>query len=162
MLAGVESLDRALDILEVVTHGVPSVQAVDFFELGGLRRVREHLGLPRPFECDFEAYLVIECADESDPTEQLEVLLEVVGDAVAADDPEGRRRLWRYREALNETVNALGVPHKLDVSVPSAALPRFAREVREVIAGSRRTGGGAPLGASRRRERPRECPWPAL
>jgi FAD/FMN-containing dehydrogenase len=135
VLVGVESLDRALDILEVVTHGVPSVQAVDFFELGGLRRVREHLGLSRPFECDFEVYLVIECADESDPTEQLEVLLEVVGDAVAADDPEGRRRLWRYREALNETVNALGVPHKLDVSVPIAALPRFARKVREVIAG---------------------------
>ncbi len=134
VLAGVESLDRALDILEVVTRGVPSVQAVDFFELGGLRRVLEYLGLPRPFECDFEAYLVIECADESDPTEQLEVLLEVVGDAVAADDPEGRRRLWRYREALNETVNALGVPHKLDISVPLAALPRFAREVREAIA----------------------------
>jgi FAD/FMN-containing dehydrogenase len=134
ILAGVESLDGALAVLELLQSRVPSVQAVDFFEQAGLRRVREHLQLPAPFEREYPTYLVIECAGRTDPADELDGLLAVVADAVAADDPEGRRGLWRYREALNETVTSLGIPHKLDVSVPVASLPRFAREVRDVIA----------------------------
>jgi FAD/FMN-containing dehydrogenase len=40
--------------------------------------------------------------------------------AVVADDPDGRHRLWQLRERHTEAVNAAGVPHKLDVSVPQA------------------------------------------
>ena len=135
VLAGVESLDRALEVLELLSRGVPSVQAVDFFELGGLRRVREYLGLPRPFESRFRGLSRDRVCGRVGPERaSSRFCSRSLDDAVAADDREGRRRLWRYREAHNETVNALGVPHKLDVSVPIAALPRFAREVREVIA----------------------------
>jgi FAD/FMN-containing dehydrogenase len=37
-----------------------------------------------------------------------------------ANDPGGRHRLWQLRERHTEAVNAEGVPHKLDVSVPLA------------------------------------------
>jgi FAD/FMN-containing dehydrogenase len=133
VLAAVESLDDALDVLRLLRGTAPSLQAIDFFELAGLRRVCEHLQVADPFDRDYATYLVIECAGSSDPTAELERLVDAVADAVAADDPDGRERLWRYRDAHNETVNALGVPHKLDVSVPIAALPRFPDDLRRVV-----------------------------
>ena len=44
----------------------------------------------------------------------------------------GAAELWRYREAHPEAVNALGAPHKLDVTLPAAALAGF------IDAGARR------------------------
>jgi FAD/FMN-containing dehydrogenase len=133
-LIGLESLDRALEILDLLRRAVPSLQAVDFFERHGLLRVREHLGLPEPLSRPFEVYVLVECAAASDPSVELEPLVEAVDDAaVAATESEDRRRLWLYREGHNETINALGIPHKHDVSVPLGALPRFAAEVRSVV-----------------------------
>ncbi len=59
-----------------------------------------------------------------------------VRDVAVADDTARRAALWTYREAHNEALNAAGVPHKLDVSVP--------------LAGAGRRGGG-----DRRRRSPR-------
>jgi FAD/FMN-containing dehydrogenase len=132
-LLGVESLERALDVLELVNRTVPSLQAIDFFEPHGLRRVCEHLALRPPFEREHGTYIVLECAAHTDPSGELGALLELVDDAVAASDSEGRRQLWRYREAHNETINALGIPHKLDVSVPVGSLPEFVREVKRAV-----------------------------
>ncbi len=132
-LVAVASLERALEVLEEVRRSVPSIQGLDFFELGGLRRVCEHLQIPPPFPRPYEAYLVVECAASTDPLAELESLVELAEDAAVASDTEGRRRLWLYREAHNETVNALGVPHKLDVSVPIPALPTFAHQVRTTV-----------------------------
>ncbi|MBA2625215.1 MAG: FAD-binding oxidoreductase, partial [Acidimicrobiia bacterium] len=41
--------------------------------------------------------------------------------------------LWRHREAHTEAVNALGVPHKLDVTLPVGGLAEFVDEVRTVV-----------------------------
>src|SRR5581483_8576118 len=47
-----------------------------------------------------------------------------------------RRTLWAYRDALNETVRGLGVPLKLDVSVPVGTTPAFECAMRSLV-GSR-------------------------
>jgi FAD/FMN-containing dehydrogenase len=52
---------------------------------------------------------------------------------VAADAP-GRARLWQYRDLHTEAVASLGVPHKLDVSLPLRRLPDFVSRVRGVVA----------------------------
>jgi len=132
-LLALGSLDQGLEVLRTVRRAMPSIQAIDFFELGGLRRVCAHLQLPQPFALEHDAYLVVECAGTSDPSDELGSLADLVEDGVVESDAEGRRRLWLYREALNETINALGVPHKLDVSVPIRALPEFARAVRMAV-----------------------------
>ena len=54
-------------------------------------------------------------------------------DASIADDSSARARLWEYRESLNEAVSARGVPHKLDVGVPSDAVGAFSDAVRAVV-----------------------------
>ena len=52
--------------------------------------------------------------------------------AVALDSSE-KSRLWRFREAQSEAFSALGVAHKLDVSVPLPVLATCADELRELV-----------------------------
>ena len=75
-------------------------------------------------------------------------------DVAVADDTARREALWRYREALNPAVNAAGVPHKLDVSVPIGAMAAFAAAARGGGRGARRAGD--PLGPPRGREPARQ------
>ena len=42
----------------------------------------------------------------------------------AAADAAGRARLWRYRERMPEAIARVGVPHKLDVTLPAASWRR--------------------------------------
>jgi FAD/FMN-containing dehydrogenase len=51
-----------------------------------------------------------------------------------ATDGSGQSRLWEYRERHTEAVSALGVPHKLDVTLPLARLADFETAVRQVVA----------------------------
>jgi len=45
--------------------------------------------------------------------------------------------LWRYREGHSEAIASRGTPHKLDISVPLAALPEFVERVGPVVASLR-------------------------
>jgi FAD/FMN-containing dehydrogenase len=70
-------------------------------------------------------------------------LFEVIGDldlpeaaTAVATEPAGRQRLWAYRERHTEAISSLGVPHKLDVSVPLDALAEFERRVHGVVSGA--------------------------
>jgi FAD/FMN-containing dehydrogenase len=100
-----------------------SVLALELFTDDGMSLVMRHAGVASPFPSRRPAYLLVEVgSDAGDPGDELAealVLLGVDDDAVAlATDPAGRHRLWQLRERHTEAVNAEGVPHKLDVSVP--------------------------------------------
>src|SRR5581483_1586627 len=83
-------------------------------------------------------YLLVEVAAAQDPTEELaEAVVDGVGDraldgAVEAE-PAGRARLWRFREAHTEAINAAGVPLKLDVTLPAGELARFLADVPAAV-----------------------------
>jgi FAD/FMN-containing dehydrogenase len=81
-------------------------------------------------------YVLLECAAAEDPTEAHAKVLEAAGvdDAIVADDTASRERLWRLREGHAEAINAAGVPHKLDVGVPLAALEDFLARVPGAVA----------------------------
>lgn len=107
-----------------------SVLALELFTDAGMALVMLHASVAAPFNVRRPVYLLIEAgSDETDPTDGLVATLEAfdLGDAAAvATDPGGRHRLWQLRERHTEAVNAEGVPHKLDVSVP---LARYAEMV---------------------------------
>ena len=42
--------------------------------------------------------------------------------------------MWAYRERHTEAISALGVPHKLDVTLPLSRLAEFDSSVRQVVA----------------------------
>jgi FAD/FMN-containing dehydrogenase len=134
-LLGLAGIEQALAVLERLRATAPSLEAVDYFEAEGLRRVCAHRGLAQPFADEYPVYLVVECADQSDPSGELAGAVELVEDSAVAVDEAGRAALWLYREAHNETIRSLGVPLKLDVSVPVAAIPAFHHEVRELVEG---------------------------
>jgi FAD/FMN-containing dehydrogenase len=133
-LAAVPDLERGLEILRRLRREAPSLQAVDYFHAYGLGRVCERHGLPLPFATADDVFLVVECAAGDDPSGELEALAELADETAVADDERGRAALWAYRELQNETLTALGVPHKLDVSVPVPAVPAFERDVQAAVA----------------------------
>jgi FAD/FMN-containing dehydrogenase len=135
-LVGVSGLTAALDLL-VRLRSVPGLEAVEVMFADGVELVRTHAGLGSPPTGPAPCQLVVECADAEDPTERLGLALAgpgVASTAVAAD-PVGRARLWAWRERHTEAVNALGVPHKLDVTLPLGRLAEFEAAVRPAVAG---------------------------
>jgi hypothetical protein len=74
---------------------LPHLAAAELLFAEGLALVRKHGGLPAPFAEDHPAYLLLECADTSDPTDDLvEAVSEAEGllDANVATDAAGQRR----------------------------------------------------------------------
>ena len=129
------SLEAAEGTLAVLRRELPSLEAADFFTDEGLSLVLEHLDREPPVATRAPAYVVLECAARSDPTEELAAALEAAGidDAVVADDTASRRALWQFREAHTEAIAAQGVPHKMDVGVPLARLAEFLERVPELV-----------------------------
>jgi FAD/FMN-containing dehydrogenase len=76
-------------------------------------------------------------ASQRDATAEVAEVLESVQwiqDVAVAIDPLRREQLWRYREGHTEAINTLGAPHKLDVTLPTAALAAFIDRVPGVVA----------------------------
>jgi FAD/FMN-containing dehydrogenase len=127
-LAAVAGVDAALDVVTSLRRAGVVLDAAELFLDDGMARVCAHLGIVRPIAAA-PAYLVV---DWEGPVEALGGA--PVLDAVIAEDAGRRADLWRYREAHTEMVNALGVPHKLDVSLPLGALGSFLDDVRAEVA----------------------------
>ncbi len=138
-LLAVASLDAAIELLAALREHAPSLAAADFLLDDGLELVLRHLQVGAPV-ARAPAYVLAECAARRDPTDELVAAVEAAGvveDAAVADDTRRRAELWALRERLPEAIGAAGVPHKLDVGVPLAALPEFAAAVRDVAAPAR-------------------------
>jgi FAD/FMN-containing dehydrogenase len=133
----------AVGLVGRVRAALPCLDAAELFFEDGLALVLRHVGGERPFRAPQAGYLLLECAADEDPTDQLAALLDgapEVADAVLVTDASGRRRLWQLREGHTEAVAAEGIPHKLDVSVP---LDRLAQLVAGVPPSVARVDGGA-------------------
>jgi FAD/FMN-containing dehydrogenase len=124
-LVAVADTAAAVQLVRGLRDALPSLEAAELFYADGLALVREKAGLPAPFADEHPAYVLVECAQRHDPTDELlEVLAAApeVRDATVAGDVRGRHALWAYRESHTEAINAAGVPVKLDVAVPLPAL----------------------------------------
>jgi FAD/FMN-containing dehydrogenase len=132
-LFGVRDLDHGLTLLRAL-RTVPGLEAADVFDAACMDLVRAHRRLREPLSAAYPWYVVAQCAAAADVTAELAAAVDAIPAApevVAASDGAGRAELWAYREAINEAIVATGVPHKLDVGLPIAALPRFERDLRE-------------------------------
>lgn len=135
-LFGVDDLEAALVLLRAL-RGVPGLEAADFLDSACMDLVRAHKELRDPLGAERGIYVVAQCAAADDVTAELAAAVEGLPgdpDVVAATDTRGREELWAYREALNEAIRGRGVPHKLDVALPLAAIPAYDRAVRERLA----------------------------
>ncbi|MGI8537748.1 MAG: FAD-binding oxidoreductase [Mycobacteriales bacterium] len=127
----------AIAALPGLRERLPHLSAAELLFSPGLELVRKHGSLKPPFAQEHPAYLLVECADRTDPTDALvDAVAEVDGllDATVATDSAGQRALWAYREQHTEAISAAGVPVKLDVSVPTGRLPELVERLAPTIA----------------------------
>jgi len=119
------------DLARTALRTVPGLLSAEFFTRAGLDVLAAHTGLVPPLGDPVPAFLLLEAAGPDAAAD----LAGLAGDypvAVAAT-PADRARLWAYRERHPEAAGFLGVPLKLDVSVPAAHWVTLATEVGDVV-----------------------------
>jgi FAD/FMN-containing dehydrogenase len=136
-LCALDGFADALTVSAALRKRVDSLFALEVFFADGLELVCEHTGLGLPFDRSYAAYLLIECAGRAGSAGLLvDELAGVLGECpqvqatAVAIDSASRERLWAYRERHTEAINAAGIPHKLDVTLPFDQLVDFERAVR--------------------------------
>ncbi|HEX3425757.1 MAG TPA: FAD-binding oxidoreductase [Acidimicrobiales bacterium] len=137
-MLGLAGTEAAVDVTAALGRSAAGLEAAEIFYQEGLDLVCRHGGLVPPLLGSYGAYLLVECAgtDDSVVTALARCLSSAgVGDeaCVVATEAARRQRLWMLRERHPEAVNSLGVPHKLDVSLPLAKLPAFEEAVRDAV-----------------------------
>jgi FAD/FMN-containing dehydrogenase len=137
LLVGLDSTAAALELVSALRTSLPSMTAAEIFYRDGVELVCAQTGLTPPWAPPSEAYLLVECAARHSP---LDELTEALADQDLADrttavatDPSGIERLWAYRERHTEAVSSIGIPHKLDVTLPLGRLGEFEPAVRRRI-----------------------------
>jgi FAD/FMN-containing dehydrogenase len=132
VIIGLGGLDELHALALLAVRQVPGLVSAEFFTGTGLDILVKHAGLVPPLPTQAPAYLLLEASGAS----ALDDLAEVIGDrdAAVAEAAADRRRLWSYRERHPEAAGFLGMPLKLDVSVPAAQWVRLASDAAGVVA----------------------------
>lgn len=137
VLMALDDLAGALSVCSRLRRALDSLVALEVCFADGIELVRTHLGLPEPFTPASPIVVLAECAQrEADLDALVDELGAIVGDApevrasAVATDERTRDRFWSYREGHAEAINAAGVPHKLDVTLPFDRIAEFEPAVR--------------------------------
>ena len=141
-------LEEAVAVLAALRAGVTHLDAVELILPEAMELVAAQLGAAPPVGPDgVGAYVVVECADHEDPTDELTTALaerpEILDAAITTEGP-ARDRLVAFRDRITESIAAQGVPLKLDVAVPVARLAELLVAARRAVA--RHGGRLVPFG----------------
>ena len=130
-IIGLGGAGEVHDLARTALRTVPGLLSAEFFTRAGLDVLAEHAGLAPPLHDPVPAFLLLEAAGPGAD----ENLAGLAGDHPVAvgTTTADRARLWASRERHPEAAGFLGVPLKLDVSVPAAHWVRLATEVGEVV-----------------------------
>jgi FAD/FMN-containing dehydrogenase len=125
-LVGVGSVAEAVELVLRLRREAVGLRAAELVLADGLELVRRTAGLPAPLPGRAPAVVLLEA--QAGLLDLLAAAPEVRSAAVAADRADAAR-LWAYRERMTEAVavlgTELGLPHKLDVSLPLRRLAPF-------------------------------------
>jgi FAD/FMN-containing dehydrogenase len=135
-LVAFDDVRGAIDAAVALRRGMPALSAAEIFFDDGLELVCASSGLHRPFASPHVSYLLVEAMAAADPTGDLADMvasLSDVADVAVAPDSVRAAGLWRYREGHTEAINRVGVPHKLDVTLPAEGFVEFVAQVRELV-----------------------------
>jgi FAD/FMN-containing dehydrogenase len=137
-LLAVDDLAAAVALTAHLRGRMAGLTAVEYIEQAGVDLVVERAGVADPFPGSrHPAHLVVEVAGAEPPTELLAAAVaEAPGirDVAVAEDGPGRLRLWAVREAHTEAIAAVGVPHKLDVTLPLGRIAAFRDALGTLVA----------------------------
>ena len=136
-LVAFSSIDAAVAAVSAWHLGLEDLESAELVLDPGLRLVCDTFDRPPPFTAHWPAYVLVEVAGSTDPTDRVAAAVDGtdgVQDVAVALDAAHQAALWRYREEHTLAINTLGPPHKLDVTLPSHALAGFCDDVGDVVA----------------------------
>lgn len=128
LLLAVAGFPAVLEILRDARARRLQLLAFECWSRACLEVVRDEMGFPDPFAEPSPLYALVEVEEgEADLDAWLNETLEkgLVNDGTLASDPEGIRRLWRYRENITESLSHRGLVYKNDLALPLRELPAF-------------------------------------
>jgi FAD/FMN-containing dehydrogenase len=144
VLAGVDGIAAAAALHAELRALTPGLRAAEYIEAAGVEMIRDQTGLPLPLRREYAAYLLSEVAGFNDDSSERLAALPSLDAAAVAVEPQARASLWAYRERHTEAISALGIPHKMDVALPLAAIAGFRAELDEAVAAALRGGHRGP------------------
>ena len=145
LLLGFQSLPEALNAVQVAKKNLHELQSCEIFFHDGLMLVCQQFNIPPPWTDKCHVYLIVEVAGQpglldriaQSPFSQFLNNSDYVG---FGQDGLSRRRIWQYRELHTEAISAIGIPHKLDITIPHNRLSDFCTQVGDIV---RSTDSGA-------------------
>jgi FAD/FMN-containing dehydrogenase len=133
--AGVESPERALDLLRFLDARTSSIEGFELVSADSLQLVLRHIpGTRAPLDGEHRWHVLIEATTSdpgSDVAAEVERLLAValqqgiISDAVIASNETQAEAFWRLRDSISEAERSEGQTLAHDVSVAVADMPRF-------------------------------------
>jgi FAD/FMN-containing dehydrogenase len=132
-LIGAESYAEAIALMSSAVDPSVRLIAAEVTDETGMELAGRLRGQGWPLRRRHPLVVLLEAADGGDAS-GFTGLPDDTDVAVGLDAAE-QARLWSYREAQGEAFSALGVAHKLDVSVPLLSLAACADELRGIVGG---------------------------
>ncbi len=132
-----KSVGDAVSATAQLRRSVPNLHAVEVIFREAMDLVSDYISTSIPVRSDGSAWLIVEAASSSDPTDQLAQAIGDLGDLVldvaVGHDSTSRAGLWQFREKITEAIATRGTPHKLDVTLPASELAEFVSRIPEII-----------------------------
>ncbi len=131
------TVDDAVVATSQLRRTLPALQAVEVIFSEAMNLVSAHIGSSVPVGGEAEAWLIVEVAATSDPTDGLATAIDELGplvlDVAVGVDASTRNSLWQFREKITEAISTQGTPHKLDVTLGASRLSEFVTESPSLI-----------------------------
>ena len=135
-LVGLASLDDAVGLLPMLRRSLPHLDSVELLMPSAMTLVCEFLHRSCPVEAGSGAFVLIECASDADPTDELINAISAhapKSSTAIATDATSRAQLIELRDNVTVAINHVGVPLKLDVAIPLTELAQTTREIEAII-----------------------------
>jgi FAD/FMN-containing dehydrogenase len=136
-LLGLGSLDEAVAVVGSLRRAVAELDLAEVMLHDGIELVCQHRGWDPPLATEPPVLLLVEASGQDDPTERLAAAIDAlpvdVDEVAVATDSVQREGLVRHREAHTEAISAVGIPRKLDVSIPWPLLAEVVAGVQHLV-----------------------------
>lgn len=132
-LIGASSYDEAIALMSSAVDPFVRLLAAEVTDEQGMDLAARLNGTPWPLASRHPLVVLLEVEDGGDASGFTG--LDDEADVVVGLDASEQARLWAYRESQGEAFTALGITHKLDVSVPLPSLAACADELRQIVGG---------------------------
>jgi len=129
------------DVISILTEFRKEVEltAFEFFSDKALTHVLRRTDLVSPFEDSSDYYVLLEYENADNAAQESAmqafeacVAAQWVVDGVVGSSQQQNQNLWRYREAISESITPY-TPYKNDISVRISQVPEFLKKIEQSV-----------------------------